>query len=174
MADIKISDMMRMQMNLWEQHKDTWSPMEAKFGRNFILWMMEEMGECIAIIKKKGDSAIMREASVREAFVEEMSDVLMYYFDTLLRYGVTPEEISNAYVAKHNKKIWAEIIKGNTITNTQNEHHPLHAGFPAMGGPKRACAPLSFRPNSPRNAQITQKDAPHRVRRAYFPFCRSN
>ena len=53
MADIKISDMMRMQMNLWEQHKDTWSPMEAKFGRNFILWMMEEMGECIAIIKKK-------------------------------------------------------------------------------------------------------------------------
>ena len=55
MADIKISDMMRMQMNLWEQHKDTWSPMEAKFGRNFILWMMEEMGECIAIIKKKGD-----------------------------------------------------------------------------------------------------------------------
>ena len=75
MADIKISDMMRMQMNLWEQHKDTWSPMEAEFGRNFILWMMEEMGECIAIIKKKGDSAIMREASVREAFVEEMSDV---------------------------------------------------------------------------------------------------
>ena len=87
MADIKISDMMRMQMNLWEQHKDTWSPMEAKFGR------------------KKGDSAIMREASVREAFVEEMSDVLMYYFDTLLRYGVTPEEISNAYVAKHNKNM---------------------------------------------------------------------
>lgn len=79
--------------------------MEAKFGRNFILWMMEEMGECIAIIKKKGDSAIMREASVREAFVEEMSDVLMYYFDTLLRYGVTPEEISNAYVAKHNKNM---------------------------------------------------------------------
>lgn len=105
MADIKISDMMRMQMNLWEQHKDTWSPMEAKFGRNFILWMMEEMGESIAIIKKKGDSAIMREASVREAFVEEMSDVLMYYFDTLLRYGVTPEEISNAYVAKHNKNM---------------------------------------------------------------------
>lgn len=77
----------------------------TKFGRNFILWMMEEMGECIAIIKKKGDSAIMREASVREAFVEEMSDVLMYYFDTLLRYGVTPEEISNAYVAKHNKNM---------------------------------------------------------------------
>ena len=104
MADIKISDMMRMQMNLWEQHKDTWSPMEAKFGRNFILWMMEEMGECIAIIKKKGDSAIMREASVREAFVEEMSDVLMYYFDTLLRYGVTPENMGRDYQREYNNK----------------------------------------------------------------------
>ena len=118
MADIKISDMMRMQVNLWEQHKDTCSPMEAKFGRNFILWMMEEMGECIAIIKKKGDSAIMREASVREAFVEEMSDVLMYYFDTLLRYGVTPEEISNAYVAKHNK---------NMVRDYQREYNNKYA-----------------------------------------------
>ena len=52
--------------------------------------------------RRFGDYA---EASVREAFVEEMSDVLMYYFDTLLRYGVTPEEISNAYVAKHNKNM---------------------------------------------------------------------
>lgn len=105
MADIKISDMMNMQMNLWEKHKDTWSPMEAEFGRNFILWMMEEMGEGIAVIKKKGDMAIMQETSVRSAFVEEMSDVLMYYFDTLLRYGVTPEEISDAYLAKHNKNM---------------------------------------------------------------------
>lgn len=105
MPDIKISDMMSMQMDLWEQHKDTWSPMEAEFGRDFILWMMEEIGECIAIIKKKGDADIMNEAVVRNAFVEEMSDVLMYYFDTLLRYGVTPEEISNAYIAKHNKNM---------------------------------------------------------------------
>lgn len=105
MADIKISDMMQMQMALWEQHKDKWSPMEAEYGRNFILWMMEEIGENIAIIKKKGDTAIMHEQAVRSSFVEEMSDVLMYYMDTLLRYGVTPEEISNAYLAKHSKNM---------------------------------------------------------------------
>ncbi len=104
MADIKISDMMRMQMNLWDSTRIPGLPWIKQNSAGIFaeLWMMEEMGECIAIIKKKGDSAIMREASVREAFVEEMSDVLMYYFDTLLRYGVTPEEISNAYVAKHN------------------------------------------------------------------------
>ncbi len=173
MADIKISDMMRMQMNLWEQHKDTWSPMEAKFGRNFILWMMEEMGECIAIIKKKGDSAIMREASVREAFVEEMSDVLMYYFDTLLRYGVTPEEISNAYVAKHNKNMGRDF-KGNTITNTQNEHHPLHAGFPAMGGPKEHVPRFPFGRTVPGTHKSRKRT--HRTGSGAHisPFCRSN
>lgn len=43
--DINISEMMEMQKELWEIHKDKWSPMEAKYGRNFLLWMIEEMGE---------------------------------------------------------------------------------------------------------------------------------
>jgi len=103
--DIKISDMMNMQRKLWELNKDTWSPMEPAYARNFILWMMEEIGESIAVIKKKGDAAIMEDLSVREAFVEEMSDVLMYFTDTLLRYGVTPEELSAAYVNKHERSI---------------------------------------------------------------------
>ena len=58
--NINISEMMEMQKELWEIHKDKWSPMEAKYGRNFLLWMIEEMGEAISIIKKKGDNAIMK------------------------------------------------------------------------------------------------------------------
>lgn len=103
--DIKISDMMDMQKELWELHKDKWSPMEAKYGRNFLLWMIEEIGEVISIIKKKGDNAIMTKDEVRKAFIEEMGDVLMYYNDTLLRYGITPNEISTAYLEKHNKNM---------------------------------------------------------------------
>ena len=110
MADIKISDMMEMQIELWKKHQDTWSPMEAEYGRDFILWMIEELGETIAIIKKKGDTAIMEERSVRSAFVEEMSDVLMYYIDTLLRYGVSPEELSAAYLDKHAKNMGRNYI----------------------------------------------------------------
>lgn len=90
MSDLKISDMMSMQKKLFELHKDTWPPMEAEYGRHFILWMIEEIGESIAIIKKKGDAAIMEDESVRRAFCEEMSDVLMYFNDTLLRYSITP------------------------------------------------------------------------------------
>ena len=103
--DLNISDMMKMQLELWEVNKDRWSPMEAKYGRNFLLWMIEEVGEVIAIIKKKGDNAIMEDESIRSSFVEEMSDVLMYYNETLLRYGITAEEISSAYVKKHNKNM---------------------------------------------------------------------
>ena len=103
--DINFTDMMKMQKELWELHKDSWSPMEAKYGRNFLLWMIEEMGEVIAIIKKKGDNAVMENKEIRKEFLEELSDVLMYYNDTLLRYGITPEEISNAYIEKHNKNM---------------------------------------------------------------------
>ena len=45
------------------------------------------------------------EESVRKAFCEEMSDVLMYFHDTLLRYGISAEEISNAYIEKHERNM---------------------------------------------------------------------
>ncbi|BDF69321.1 hypothetical protein CE91St41_03020 [Oscillospiraceae bacterium] len=99
--DLKVSDMMDMQRELWELHRDKWSPMEPEYGRNFLLWMVEELGEVIAIVKKKGDAAIAADPAVRGAFTEEMSDVLMYFMDTLLRYGVSPQEFSEAYLNKH-------------------------------------------------------------------------
>ena len=69
--------------------------------KNFVLYMVEEIGEVIAIIKKKGSAAIAEDPAVRTAFLEEMADVLMYYHDILLRYHITAEEISEAYAAKH-------------------------------------------------------------------------
>jgi len=104
-SNITFEDMMNMQIELWKVNKEKWSPMEAKYGRNFLLWMIEEMGEAISIIKKKGDDSIMNNIEVRNAFVEEMSDVMMYYNDTLLRYGIKPDEISSAYIKKHNKNM---------------------------------------------------------------------
>lgn len=99
--DLSISQMMQMQKELFEPHKDKWLPMEPEYGKDFILFMVEEIGEAIAVIKKKGSAAIMEEQSVRNAFLSEMADVLMYYHDVLLRYHVTPEEISEAFMKKH-------------------------------------------------------------------------
>ena len=99
--DLSISRMMQLQQALFELHKDTWTPMEPEYGKDFILYMIEEVGEAIAILKKKGHTAVMEDSAVREAFLSEMADVLMYYHDILLRFHVTPEEISEAYTKKH-------------------------------------------------------------------------
>lgn len=99
--DLSISRMLQMQQELYESHKDTWYPTEPEYGKDFILFMVEEIGEAIAVIKKKGHPAIMEDPIVRDAFLGEMADVLMYYHDVLLRYHVTAEEISAAFVKKH-------------------------------------------------------------------------
>lgn len=99
--DLSISQMMQLQKELFEPHKDKWHPMEPEYGKDFILYMIEEVGEAIAILKKKGSAAVMEDPAVREAFLSEMADVLMYYHDILLRFHVTPEEISEAYAKKH-------------------------------------------------------------------------
>lgn len=108
--DLKISDMMKMQQELWEKNKDKWLPIEAKYGRNYILWLIEELGETIAIIKKKGDNAIMENENVRVAFVEELSDVLMYYIEILRRYNITPCELSRVFVDKHNRNMKRDYL----------------------------------------------------------------
>lgn len=103
--DLTISQMMQMQKELFEPHKNKWSPMEPEYGKDFILYMVEEIGETIAILKKKGSGAVMSDPEVRAAFLEEMADVLMYYHDILLRFHVTPEEISRAYLRKHDRNM---------------------------------------------------------------------
>jgi len=99
--DLSIHQMMQLQRELYELHKDKWSPLEPEFGRDSILYLVEEVGEVIAVLKKKGHEAILEDPAVRQAFLSEMADVLMYYHDVLLRFHVTPEEISLAYADKH-------------------------------------------------------------------------
>ena len=109
--DLTIMDMMKMQKALYKLHEQEWPPLEPEFGKNTILYMIEEIGEVIAVVKKKGDRAVLEDSQVRDAFLEEMADILMYYTDTLLRYHVTAEEISAAYVKKHGKNMGRDFTK---------------------------------------------------------------
>lgn len=109
--DLLISEMMKMQKALHTLHEREWSPLEPEYGKNTVLYMVEEIGEVIAILKKKGDHAVVEDPQVREAFLEEMADMLMYYMDTLLRYHVTPEEISEAYLHKHSRNMGRDYTK---------------------------------------------------------------
>jgi 8-oxo-dGTP diphosphatase len=98
--DLSVSQMLELSYKLWEKHKDTWSPMQPEYGRNFILYMIEEIGEAIAIIKKKGEEQIMHTPEVRERFIEELGDVLMYYMDVLNRFHISSKEFSDIYLKK--------------------------------------------------------------------------
>ena len=53
----------------------------AREARNQLLWMLIEVGEAADIIKKIGDSQIINNETVRNHFIEEMCDVLMYFND---------------------------------------------------------------------------------------------
>lgn len=42
---------------------------------------------------------------MRERLVEELADVLMYYNDVLLCYGISPQELKQSYVSKYEKNM---------------------------------------------------------------------
>jgi NTP pyrophosphatase (non-canonical NTP hydrolase) len=110
MPDLKISELVAMQNALQNRMKDKWLQITPENGHFSLLWMFEEMGEIVAIIKKRGSKAIMDDDSVRSAFVEELSDALMYFVDLMTCYDVSPEELSEAFIAKHDINMKRDFV----------------------------------------------------------------
>lgn len=108
MKDFSISEMQAMQQDLQEKYKDKWQQLSVDTGKDKLLWMIGEIGEVIDIIKKNGGRKATEDSRIREALVEEMADVLMYYNEVLLCYGITSEELKKAYINKfeRNMKRW--------------------------------------------------------------------
>lgn len=70
--------------------------------------MIGEVGEVIDIIKKNGDKKSIEDSEIRQHLIEEMSDVLMYFNDVMLCYGISEEELKQVYISKFetNMKRW--------------------------------------------------------------------
>ena len=111
--DLSISEMKQMQLELYELNKEKWNDMEPNAAKNHILFMVEEIGECISIIKKKGINAIMQNSDVRARFIEEMTDVQNYYIEVLNRLNITADEFSQSYIEKHNSNMKRNYEKDN-------------------------------------------------------------
>ena len=105
MADFSIGEMQEMQHILQEKYKRKWEPVDAATGRNKLLWMVGEIGEVIDIVKKNGGERAASDPALRAHLVEELADVLMYYNDVLLCYGISPDELKAAYAAKFEKNM---------------------------------------------------------------------
>ena len=97
--------MLKMQRELQDKYKHKWEPITPETGKNKLLWMVGEIGEVIDIVKKNGAEAACSQADLRPRLVEELADVLMYYNDALLCYGITAEELKTAYTEKFRKNL---------------------------------------------------------------------
>ena len=105
MDDFGINEMLAMQKALQEKYKDIWKPICPDRGKEQLLWMIGEIGEVIDIVKKHGGEKASREAPLREHLIEELADVLMYYNDILLCYGISAEELKQSYIDKFEKNM---------------------------------------------------------------------
>ena len=108
MAEFTLNEMQEMQRALQEQYKHKWEPICPEAGQNKLLWMIGEIGEVIDIVKKNGAQKASSDETLRKDLIEEMSDVLMYYNDVMLCYGISVEELSKVYKEKfeRNMKRW--------------------------------------------------------------------
>ena len=105
MEDFSINQMLEMQKTLQEKYKDKWDPLIPEVGKNMLLWMVAEIGEVIDIVKKNGDLKACDPDGERAHLVEELADVLMFYNDVLLCYGISAEELKEAYSEKFHKNL---------------------------------------------------------------------
>ena len=97
MNDFGINEMLEMQKALQEKYKDKWEGISPEIGKNKLLWMVGEIGEVIDVIKKNGDHKACEEGAERSHLVEELADVLCY--------GITAEELKEAYTEKFHKNM---------------------------------------------------------------------
>lgn len=105
MSDFSINEMLYMQKRLQDKYKDKWEQISPEAGKHKLLWMIGEIGEVIDIVKKHGDIEAANDVELRKDLVEEMADVLMYYNDVMLCFGISADELKQAYTAKFEKNI---------------------------------------------------------------------
>ena len=108
MSNFSIDGMLSMQKELQENYKERWETISPEAGKHKLLWMVGEIGEVIDIVKKNGDRRSIEDLTLREHLVEELADVLMYYNEILLCYGISEDELKEAYISKFetNLKRW--------------------------------------------------------------------
>ena len=104
MSSFGFEEMQQIQKELQGKYKE-WGGLPPEKGKEKLLWAYAEMGEAADIIKKNSGEDILEHGEVREHFIEEMCDVMMYLNDVLLCYEVSPEEIEKVYTEKHRRNM---------------------------------------------------------------------
>lgn len=115
---LDMAEMLEIQRRLHAAHPE-WGGLTVEHGLRQLLWMVGEIGEVIDVIKKAPEERYMSPGEVREHFVEEFCDVMMYFADTLVCYGVTAEE----FAAEYRKKADYDLIR-DYAAEAEKEYRP--------------------------------------------------
>ena len=105
MDNFGFNEMQEIQKELQEKYKDEWGGLSPEKGVSKLLWLYSELGEVGDVIKKNSAEAILNDEAVRSHFIEELCDVMMYFNDVMLCYSVSPQELKEAYLKKHEKNM---------------------------------------------------------------------
>ena len=65
---------------------------------------MRSVNFCFRLVKKNGGTKACSNAKLRHDLVEEMANVLMYYNDVMLCYGISAEELKQSYLENCGKQ----------------------------------------------------------------------
>ena len=102
MPELTLQEMQEMQRRLQERYRDKWGGLSPEKAVRMLLWLYGELGEAADVIKKQGDGKIIADPLVRQHFIEELCDAMMYFNDVLLCFDISPEEFQKIYREKHN------------------------------------------------------------------------
>ena len=103
--DFGFCEMQEIQRQLQEKYKDKWEPLTPEASLKTFLWLMIELGEAADVIKKEGNERIMKDTKVRRHFIEELTDVMMYFNSVMLCYDISVEELKSVYLQKHQRNM---------------------------------------------------------------------
>ena len=101
MTDLSLNEMQEMQRKLQEKYQEKWGGLYPEKFHTMMLYLFAEAGEAVDVVKKNGHNKVLQDPAIRNHFIEEMADVLMYFNDVLLCYDITPEEFAVVYRKKH-------------------------------------------------------------------------
>ena len=104
MDNFGFNEMQEIQKELQGKYKE-WGGLSPEKAADKLLGLYGEVSEVVDIIRKNGNEAVMNDESIRSHFVEELCDVMMYFNDVMLCYSVSPQELKEAYLKKHEKNM---------------------------------------------------------------------
>lgn len=100
MSEFSFGEILRLQRKLEDKYEEDWGALTPEMGKEKLLYLYGELGEVCDVIKKNGLQKVMSDETVRAHLLEETADCLMYLADFMLCYGITEDEIGEAFRKK--------------------------------------------------------------------------